>query len=283
MTVSSPLNFGIAEFTKLPRHRGLFVTGTDTGVGKTLIAGAIARRLRSAGRRVEVFKPAATGCRRERGVGLVSEDAEFLAACADSRQTLAQITPIRYATAVAPNVAARHERREVDLQAIFDSYSAISADAVVVEGVGGLLCPISDDFWVIHFAKMTGLPLVIIARPGLGTVNHTLLTLHAARSAGINVAGVVVNEYLLEPPFDLPTGVATAPPPSESPPRPEPPIRDDSDIAMFNNPREIAQRGKVEVLAIVPHERENSVREATIGPNTDYCISQVNWEKLMGK
>jgi dethiobiotin synthetase len=306
--MTTPFAFDVSQYPPLPKLRGLFVTGTDTGVGKTLIAGAIARRLRQIGRRVEVFKPVATGCRRDRGIGLVSEDAEFLAACAESRRTLAEINPVRYATAVAPNVAARREHREVDLQAIFDAYSSLGGgstgqapDAVIVEGVGGLLSPITDDFWVIHFARMTGLPLVIVARPGLGTINHTLLTLHAARSAGLNVAGVVVNDYLLEPPYDLPPRTESespvrlasmgkhgeVPPPPHGgdypnvPPR-EAPLRDDTDIAMFHNPREIAARGNVEVLAIVPHEKQNSVRNATIGQDSQFCIAQVDWEKLLG-
>ncbi|MDY6914211.1 MAG: dethiobiotin synthase, partial [Planctomycetota bacterium] len=193
-----PFDFDVSRYPPLPRLRGLFVTGTDTEVGKTLIAGAIARRFRKAGRRVDVFKPVASGCRRERGE-LISTDAEFLAACAESTRTLAEITPLRFAAALAPNVAARREGRDVDLEAIFDAYDRLDREAVIVEGVGGLLCPISDDFWVVHLAMMMALPVVIVVRAGLGTINHTLLTLHAARSAGLNVAGVVVNRYLIEP------------------------------------------------------------------------------------
>jgi dethiobiotin synthetase len=292
--MTSTFDFDISKYPSLPRLRGLFVTGTDTGVGKTLIAGAIARRLRQLGRQVEVFKPVATGCPRKGGLGLVSEDAEFLAACAESRRTLAEIAPLCYATAVAPNVAARREHRPVDLQTIFDAYGSLGGsfdgeprtrpapiDAVIVEGVGGLLCPITDDFWVIHFAKMTALPLVIVARPGLGTVNHTLLTLQAARAAGLNVAGVVINDYLLEPPYDLPLPTASPRPGRESSGPSEPPLRDDTDIAMFYNPQEIAGRGKVNVLAIVPHEEQNSVQQATIGPDTEFNIAQVPWENMI--
>ncbi len=287
--MTKTFDFDVGKYPSLPRLRGLFVTGTDTGVGKTLVAGAIARRLRQLGRRVEVFKPVATGCPRKGGLGLVSEDAEFLAACAESRRTLAEIAPVCYSTAVAPNVAARREHRPVDLQAIFDAYASLDGssdapiDAVIVEGVGGLLCPITDDFWVIHFAKMTALPLVIVARPGLGTINHTLLTLHAARTAGLDIAGVVINDYLLEPPYDLPLPT-TSPRRKSDPSRPsEPPFRDDTDIAMFHNPQEIAARGKVDVLAVVPHEKQNSVQQATIGPDTEFNIAQVLWEKLIGQ
>jgi len=193
-------DFDVSAWPKLPRLRGLMVVGTDTEVGKTLIAGAIAHCLKRSGRRVEVFKPAASGCRRERE-GLISTDAEFLAACAESRRTLAEISPVRYAAALAPNVAAEREHRPVDLAAIFESYARLegACDCVIVEGVGGLLCPINDEFWVIHLAKMLCLPLVIVARAGLGTINHTLLTLYAARSAGLEVAGVVINRYRIDP------------------------------------------------------------------------------------
>ena len=261
-------DFDITKYPKLPATRGLFVTGTDTDVGKTLVAGAVARCLRGEGRAMEVFKPVATGCARRRE-GLVSADAEFLAACSDSRRLLSEITPLRFRTAVSPNVAAAREHREVELDVIFDAYREMLAcrpDAVIVEGVGGLLCPISDDFWVIHFAKMLALPVVIVARAGLGTINHTLLTLHAARSAGLTIAGVVINRYRLEPPAG----------PDASPPS----TLGDDDYAIFTNPHQIATLGKVKVLTLVPDEPENDVARGTIGEDTQYTINQVDWWRL---
>ena len=269
-----PLAFDVSAWPALPRLKGLMVVGTDTGVGKTLIAGAIARYLLGRGRRVEVFKPAATGCRHDRE-GLVSEDAEFLAAAAESRRMLAEIAPLRYSRATAPNVAAQWAHQTVDLEAMFASYRRLEGqcDAVVVEGVGGVLCPISDDFWVIHLAKLADLPVVIVARAGLGTINHTLLTLYAARQAGLHVAGVVINRYLLEPP--------TGPAARSSPSAREGPA-DDADLAMFTNPEQIALRGKVAVLAIVPEDAESSVEKACIGSGTQFAIAQVDWEAIMG-
>ncbi len=282
-----PFSFDVSNYPALPRLRGLFVTGTDTGVGKTLIAGAIASRLKLA-RRVEVFKPVATGCRGGRG-GLMSDDAAFLAAMADSRRTLDEITPLRYKTAVAPNVAAAREHRPIDLEAMLEAYRSLQGkcDCAIVEGVGGLLCPISDDFWVIHFAKLTGLPLVIVARAGLGTINHTLLTLQVARQAGLVVAGVVINRYLLEPSpgANLPAGQAG---PKrrllrggDADANEELQFRRDEDLAMFTNPQQIAKLGKVDVLAIVPEENANSVEKVTLGPDTAFAISQVDWERLL--
>ncbi len=252
-------DFDITRYPQLPSLSGVFVTGTDTEVGKTLVCGAIARALRSKGRLVEVFKPVASGCRKT-PAGLISEDSEFLAWAAESRRTLAQITPLRFGPALAPNVAADRTKSPVNLNVIFDAYRALqnTADVFVVEGVGGLLCPISDSFWVIHFAKMTGLPMVIVARPDLGTINHTLLTIHAARTAGINVAGVIINRY-----------------------NPDPKCSDDSEIAMQTNPQQISELGGVPILALVPDESENSVSNAVIGPDTQFAIDSVDWDKIL--
>jgi len=270
-STATPFDFNVSARPKLPRLRGLFITGTDTEVGKTLIAGAIARSLRDAGRRVEVFKPVATGCRRG-GAGLISRDAEFLAACAESRRTLADITPLRYKPALAPNVAARRSGRNVDLDAIFQAYRRLdgAAEATIVEGVGGLLCPISDDFWVVHFAMMIHLPVVIVARAGLGTINHTLLTLHAARSAGLAVAGVVINRYRIDPAAKKALDE-----------RAEPYTHGDEDMAIYTNPAQIAELGNVKVLAIVPDQPDNSVEKTTIGRDTQFAIDQVDWQGIM--
>lgn len=264
-TSHEKFDLDVSGYPDLPKLKGVFVTGTDTEVGKTLIAGAIARSLRKGQRSVEVFKPVATGCRRT-SAGLVSEDAEFLAFCAESRRTLAEITPLRYAAAVAPNVAAERAGKPIDLDALFQGYAQLSgaADAIVVEGIGGLMCPISDKFWVIHFAKMIDLPVVIVARAGLGTINHTLLTIHAARSAGLRVAGVVINRYQIESPLK-------GPPPEG---------RGDAVLAMHTNPAQIAQLSGTPVLGIVPDEPENSVSDARIGPDTQFAIDAVDWVGL---
>jgi len=279
ITRQKQFDFDVSGRPRLPRLAGLFVTGTDTGVGKTLIAGAIAKYLRGRGRAVEVFKPAATGCRRKREM-LVSADAEFLAACADSRRPLAEITPVRYTTPAAPNVAAERERRPVDLDAIFQSYARLenACEAVIVEGVGGLLCPISDDFWVIHLARMMHLPMIVVAHSGLGAINHTLLTLHAARSAGLEVAGVVINRYQIDPVASKAPGGGESPPPAPMSPEGG---HAQADAAVCANPAQIAQRGGVQVLAIVPDEPANSVEKATIGPDTRFAIGQVDWEKVV--
>jgi dethiobiotin synthetase len=263
-------DFDASSYPTLPALKGVFVTGTDTEVGKTLIAGGIARSLRKEGLGMEVFKPAASGCARGRE-GLISGDAEFLAACAESRRSPAQIAPLRYRWALAPNVAAEKESRPVDLEVMFDCYRQLegACDAVVVEGVGGLLCPIRDDFWVIHFARLTGLPLVIVARPNLGTINHTLLTLHAARTMGIRVAGVIVNRFPVEPEDPERTR------------RSRHEMLDDSDYAIRTNPTQIALRGRTKILALTPEEPDNSVEMITIGRDTQYVLDQVDWPRVL--
>lgn len=237
----------------IPRHRGLFITGTDTGVGKTLVAGAIARIWRRQGHRVGVFKPVATGCRRERE-GLVSADAEFLAWCADCDYPLSVVTPITYATGAAPAACEKAERRSVDLEHIVNTYRYVcgQCDMIVVEGIGGVRVPISQGVDVLDLAAGMKLPVVIVARPGLGTINHTLLTVDAVRSAGLHVAGVVVSGY------DL----------------------DTADVAEETAPAIIAEYGKVDILALLPRDSESDVERGRLGPGTVEVLDQVDWARL---
>jgi len=251
-------DFDILAYPALAEAKGLFVTATDTDIGKTVVAGGIARSLRLAGEPVEVFKPVASGCRRNPRGGLISSDTEFLAACADSQRSLEQITPVRLHQPLAPNVAAEREGTPIDLQAIFDGWNRLaeSGQPIIVEGVGGLMCPITDEFWVIHLAKMCRLPLVIVSRPNLGTINHTLLTVHAARSAGLTVAGVVINRY----PADT----------------------DPADVAAVTNPEQIANRGQVDVLVCVPNDADTDVAKGRLGMQAQAAVNSVDWARLIG-
>lgn len=180
---------------------GLFVTGTDTGVGKTAVTCAIAAALRRQrrGLRVGVCKPMATGCRRDRE-GLVSEDAEALAHFADCRQPLDVINPVRYAPPVAPAVAAEMTGEAVEFGAIARCLEILdeSSDAMIVEGVGGLLVPIDHRDarrTVLDLAVELGYPVLIVCRAGLGTLNHTAMTVSLLKSAGLRVAGLAMNFY----------------------------------------------------------------------------------------
>jgi dethiobiotin synthetase len=230
----------------------LLVTGTDTGVGKTLVAGAIGNWFKRRGFRVSVLKPCATGCvhRRE---GLVSEDAEFLAHCADARFSLDVICPQCYAEPLAPAIAAERAHKPLDWQAIDRSIAAMSAesDVMIIEGVGGLMVPMDAKHTFRDVAQWLNVPTVVVARPGLGTINHTLLTVASLRDAKVPVAGVVINRY---PP-------------------------DGASVAEETNPRAIEKWGKVPVLCLVPEDKLGGL---TLPDGIVSAIDSVDWEKLLG-
>jgi dethiobiotin synthetase len=211
---------------------GLFITGTDTDVGKTYVAALIAKSLHAAGHRVGVYKPTASGCRRvlnsrlslresselpqsERrqsdSSDLISDDALALWQAAGRPDTLDRVCPQRFEAPLAPHLAARAEGREIDRLLLRDglNYWRERSDIILVEGAGGLLAPIDDDETFAELVRDFGFPLVIVAKNALGTINHTLLTLHAARTihGGLPVAGIILNQ--LSPPNANDPSVAT--------------------------------------------------------------------------
>lgn len=170
------------------------VTGTDTGVGKTVVSGGIAAALARRGIDVGVMKPFATGALRVGG-RLVSEDATFLAQAAGVRDPLDLINPICLRPPLAPAMAARVARKPIDLRKVWAAWRALRRlhSTIVVEGVGGLLVPLVTGFTVADLARRWKLPLVIVTRPALGTINHTKLTVLAARAHGLRISGLVIN------------------------------------------------------------------------------------------
>jgi len=252
-------DFAIPPVGEPPHVPGVFVTSPGRGEGKTIVAGAIARHLRRGGRDVEVFHPVATACRHGRG-GLLSGEADFLAACADSRLTLAEITPVRSALPVAPSAASDLPDAQAVLDAVLDAWRRLAetAEAAVVEGVGGLLCPITERFWTVHLAKLLAMPVVIVVRPRAGAIGDALLTIHAARSAGLAVAGVVFNGYR-----------------EDTAGEPEAALR------MRHQPEQIARLGGVAILALVPEDADNSVSNATLAESAQFAIDQVAWERIV--
>lgn len=174
--------------------RGLFFTGTDTGVGKTLVTATVAHILNQQGRPFRVCKPVATEAHWTENRWL-NEDTVRLAKAAGLTGNLDSVTPWAFPDPVAPPVAARRQGVRLELPAIVEAVRHQGRDdqAVLVEGVGGLLCPLTETATVADLAAALGLPLVVVARQSLGTLNHTLLTLEAARRRGLMVAGVVVN------------------------------------------------------------------------------------------
>jgi len=169
---------------------GFFVTGTDTGVGKTVVACALVRALRARGIDVGAMKPIETG------VGDAGPlDAIALSAAAGDADRLSDVCPQRFSLPAAPEAAAEYEGREVDLDAIRSSFWRLTARhaAVVVEGAGGLLVPIGGDIGMADLAADLGLPVLIVARASLGTINHTLLTRMEAHHRGLDVVGCVIS------------------------------------------------------------------------------------------
>lgn len=175
---------------------GVFVTGTGTEVGKTVVAAVLARSLAEEGKRVAVFKPAATGLEEEG-----ETDHALLRRAAGSSQSDEEIAPYRYGPPASPHLAAALAREEIDPDRLRQGarQAAADADAIVCEGVGGILVPLSPTYLVRDLATDLGYPLVVVASPGLGTINHTLLTLESARAAGLEVAAVVLNPWPEEP------------------------------------------------------------------------------------
>ncbi|RMH44191.1 MAG: dethiobiotin synthase [Deltaproteobacteria bacterium] len=194
-----------------------FVTGTDTGVGKTDVSVALLGHARSRGWRTAGMKPVETGCAWD-GATWRGADAERLADAATERLPMEVVCPFRFALPAAPSVAARSRdgtwagldgetevegasamARGVSVEGIrraFEAIAATGADVVLVEGAGGLRVPVTEEHDMADLALALGLPVLVVARDGLGTINHTALTVDAARARGLELAGVVLNGVL---------------------------------------------------------------------------------------
>jgi dethiobiotin synthetase len=224
--------------------RGLFVTGTDTGVGKTILSAALLAAIAAEGETVRAYKPVLTGL--DEPPGAWPRDHELLAEM--DGMTPEEVAPLRYSSAVSPHLAAAMAGERIDPARMIESARALAQQGVlIVEGVGGLLVPLTEDFSVRDLAVELGLPLLIAARAGLGTINHTLLTLQAARAAGLQVCAVVLTPW---------------------PPRPS---------AMECSNREtIARIGEVEVVGLtsVTADRNDLARAGSRLPWRQWLTSQ---------
>jgi dethiobiotin synthetase len=170
----------------------IFITGTDTGVGKTLVAAAVARFLSSRGLRVGVMKPCETGVTDPDRPG---DDARLLKWAAGSADDDALIAPYRLKLPAAPAQAAGRENVIIDPERIAEAFAQIchGKDLVLVEGAGGLMVPLRGGYLMADLARRLGLPLLVVARPSLGTINHTLLTIFAAKTMDLEVGGFIIN------------------------------------------------------------------------------------------
>lgn len=210
----------------------IFITGTDTDVGKTFVTAGIAAVMQGLGYKTSVYKPVQSGCIVENGE-LIPPDLNFVNFI-DSNITVKSSYNLLHP--VAPALAAMLENVRINRNDIVRDYRELckKSDFVIVEGAGGLLVPVYQDFLIRDLVKLLDLPLVIIARPDLGTVNHTLLTIEAAKKQGINVLGVIISNY----------------------------PKDTDDISIKAAPGLISELSGVKILGILPHiecsEQDNS-------------------------
>lgn len=177
---------------------GLFITATDTEVGKTVITGAIAAAFQAQGLKVAVMKPVASGGVYSRDGQLISDDADFLMAAArlpESERHL--VNPVCLEGALTPAVAAKTAGKVIDIPRIMSAYRQLadSYDVVLVEGVGGIMAPVWEEYLVADLMADLGLPAIVVTRPNLGTINHTALTVAYARQRKLPIAGVIVNRW----------------------------------------------------------------------------------------
>jgi len=171
--------------------RGFFITGTDTEVGKTFVTASLAAYFRHQGKDVGVFKPMMSGVQREDPLS----DAYILKEFAQDHHSLIEINPFQFDEPLAPYIAAKRQGEQISLTQLGEAWDQIKNKhhILLIEGAGGLLVPMGKGYLTVDVARLIGFPLIIVARPGLGTVNHTLLTIEAAQARGLKIAGVILN------------------------------------------------------------------------------------------
>jgi dethiobiotin synthetase len=181
------------------KEKGIFITGTDTEVGKTVVSAGLAAVLKKQGVNVGVFKPVATACKNI-DPNEPAEDIAFLCKAAGLKYEPA-MNPIKYVSPLAPWPASQIEKRPVDMRLIISSFMKLREkfDYLIVEGIGGLMVPITEKTSVATLAAQFGYPLIIVARAGLGTLNHTLLTVEVARAKHLDVKGIILNRVSDKP------------------------------------------------------------------------------------
>ena len=241
--------------TSYPTPTGIFITGTDTEIGKTIIAGGLAATLKAAGVNVGVMKPIASGGVEHKG-RIVSEDALFLKHAAQVDDALDLINPICLRHPLAPSVAAEIEKVSIDLRKIDEAFAQLCRrhEFIVVEGVGGIAVPISEEMLVADMAQRFQFPLLIVARPNLGTINHTVLTVEFAKSHSLEICGIVLNASRNEP----------------------------KGLAEETNPKELSRLTNLPILGSVPFN--DQLQGDTPDPDflSQFMDGHVDWKGLVG-
>lgn len=206
--------------------KGFFITGTDTGAGKTVITGAVICALKACGINACGMKPFETGCRRQ-GSRLIPEDGLFIKGISEMDEEIKHITPYCFETPAAPLVASKIEGIDIDLSLVVSEFSGLAAKygTVIVEGAGGILVPLKRNYFISDLIRDLGLPAIVVTKPSLGAINHSLLTVKYALHEGLEVAGIAIN-------FCMPP---------------------DNSLAERTNPEMIRELSPVPVIGLFPH------------------------------
>ena len=223
---------------------GIFITGTDTGVGKTVLTGLLARYLLTAGYSTITQKWIQTGCDT-----FPPDIAAHLELAPANEQPLEDICPYRFAFPASPHLAAANENTQIDAAKITDSFNKLAAqfDFVLVEGIGGILVPYNSQSLVVDIAADLALPLVIVAKNRLGAINHTLLTIEAAKARGMRILGIVFNE-------------------SE---------KEESPLIAEDNPKIIADLTSETVLGVLPWSADKNALIKSFEPVGEILLKQI--------
>lgn len=217
--------------TEFTVNKGIFITGTDTGVGKTYVAVGFIGAVKEKGLSVCPLKPVETGCRVKKG-GLIPQDTLRLVRASGVKEPMGLVNPFRMRSPLAPSVASEVEGVAIDKKRIISSYTRMRRkyDLTVVEGAGGIMVPVRGKYLFLHLIRDLNIPLVIVVRPGLGTINHTLLTIASAMNEKLKVLGVVINYA----------------------------VKKRKGLADKTNPAIIEKLGGVPVLGTVPYLKDSS-------------------------
>lgn len=175
-------------------EKGIFITATDTEVGKTFVSGLLMRTFLQQGKKAGYFKPIASGCQSKEGA-LLSEDLLHVESFTNTKMDHNLHCPVRYSKPLAPLAAARLEKRPVNLESIWESFERLKQkySCLVVEGIGGVMVPLKKDYLVLDMMADIKFPALVVCRPALGTINHTLLTIQAIKNKGIPLLGFLTN------------------------------------------------------------------------------------------
>lgn len=239
---------------RMQMANGIFITGTDTEIGKTVIAGGLAAAMRAAGIDVGVMKPIASGGVQRDG-RLVSEDAIFLKDAALVDDDLSLINPICLRLPLAPSVAAEIEGVSIEREGVEAAFNQLRRrhEFMVVEGVGGIAVPIGGEALVANLAQRFQLPLLIVARPNLGTINHTVLTVAFAERFQLGMCGIVLNGLRQEM----------------------------AGLVEETNPKEIARLTQLPILGVVPFDGRLGQQPPQPAFLSRFIDAHINWRGLV--